>query len=91
MKVAIEKGIVWMDRFGRDIHLGVDRLTHQFAIGFDTPGGRIPVYLTACDLQALGLECIRITGRYAVFDFSEPIAQRSDGPPTLPRQANRPK
>jgi hypothetical protein len=65
-----------MDRFGRDVRLGVDRLTHQFVIALDTPGGIIPTYLTAADLQQLGLEAIRITGRYSVFDFSEPIPRR---------------
>ena len=89
-KVVVKKGIEWMDRFGRDVHLDVDRVTHQYAIGIDTPAGRIPVFLTASDLQALGMEAIRITGRYSVFDFSSPVEKGNGVRRGLPPQANRP-
>jgi len=92
MKVQVEKGIEWMEQVGRNLHLGVDRLTHQFAVGFDTPGGRIPIMLTACDLQRLGVEAIRLTGRYAVFDFSSSIPEQpANGIGELPHQADRPR
>ena len=86
----IRRGVEWIDQVGRDVHLGISRVNHQFVLGIDTPGGRIPAYLTACDLERLGLEAIRITGRYAVFDFSEtPPARTAD--PFLPPVGEQPK
>jgi hypothetical protein len=78
-------GIAWMDKIG-DVRLGVHKKTHQFVIGVETPGGIIPIHLTASDLERLGVEAIRLTGRYAVFDFSAPASvqqsrRRPDGRP----------
>ena len=59
----VEEGTEWLVEPVKGLHLGINRITHQLAVGLDIGPVKAKLELTPSALEQAGLAMIRLAGQ----------------------------